>query len=332
MAIWISRYSNKELQSGKYYPVGISIGTPKFPLGYTLRKQCYSLAPKGYMLNMELDRFKPAYYEKLEGIGTDRIIDMVEKMNTEARAEGKELVSFWQAEIETLKFTRKVSKKSNLKVIEDAAQAHGAIYKGKNVGALGDAGCFSFYPTKNMTTSEGGIITTDDEELAKRARIFRAHGSSIKYTHDEIGYNFRMTDISAAIGLAQLNVIDGFNDKRIANAEYLNEGLKDVDGVVTPYSADDFKHVYHQYTILVEKGKRDDWVDFLTQKGIGTGVHYPIPLYNQPIYKKLGIEGSAPDAELAANHVISLPVHPSLTQEDLDLVIDAVKQASDSFN
>lgn len=92
MAIWISRYSNNELQSGKYYPVGISIGTPKFPLGYTLRKQCYSLAPKGYMLNMELDRFKPAYYEKLEGIGTDRIIDMVEKMNTEARAEGKELV------------------------------------------------------------------------------------------------------------------------------------------------------------------------------------------------------------------------------------------------
>ena len=92
MAIWISRYSNKELQSGKYYPVGISIGTPKFPLGYTLRMQCYSLAPKGYMLNMELERFKPAYYEKLEGIGTDRIIDMVQRMDEEARAEGKELV------------------------------------------------------------------------------------------------------------------------------------------------------------------------------------------------------------------------------------------------
>nr|DAL67080.1 MAG TPA: hypothetical protein [Caudoviricetes sp.] len=92
MAIWVSRYSNKELQNGNYYPVGISIGTPKFPLGYTLRKQCYSLAPKGYMLNMELDRFKTAYYEKLEGIGTDRIIDMVEKMDEEARTEGKELV------------------------------------------------------------------------------------------------------------------------------------------------------------------------------------------------------------------------------------------------
>ena len=94
MAIWISRYSNKELQSGKYYPVGISIGTPKFPLGYTLRKQCYSLAPKGYMLNMELERFKTAYYEKLEGIGTDRIIDMVQRMDEEARAEGS--VALWQ--------------------------------------------------------------------------------------------------------------------------------------------------------------------------------------------------------------------------------------------
>ena len=224
------------------------------------------------------------------------------------------------------------AKKHDLKVIEDAAQAHGAMYNGKNVGSLGDAGCFSFYPTKNMTTSEGGIITTDDEELATRARMFRAHGSSIKYTHDEIGYNFRMTDISAAIGLAQLDVIDGFNDKRITNAKYLNEGLKGVDGVKTPYCGDDFKHVYHQYTIFVEKGKRDDWVNFLADEGIGTGVHYPIPLYNQPIYEKLGIEGSAPNVELAANHVISLPVHPSLTQKDLDLVIEAVKKTSDSFN
>ena len=266
------------------------------------------------------------YKNEIDGVGHVFINDISETANEYERH---------NVELNNLKDMDRINEiadKHGLKVIEDAAQAHGAMYKGKNVGALGDAGCFSFYPTKNMTTSEGGIITTDDEELAKRARIFRAHGSSIKYTHDEIGYNFRMTDISAAIGLAQLNVIDGFNDKRIANAEYLNEGLKDVDGVVTPYSADDFKHVYHQYTILVEKGKRDDWVDFLTQKGIGTGVHYPIPLYNQPIYKKLGIEGSAPDAELAANHVISLPVHPSLTQEDLDLVIDAVKQASDSFN
>ena len=226
---------------------------------------------------------------------------------------------------------REIAEKHDLKIIEDAAQAHGAEYNGEKVGTLGDIACFSFYPTKNMTTSEGGMITTNDEELAKKAQMFRAHGASERYHHDEIGYNFRMTDIAAAIGLAQLKVIDEFNDKRISNADYLNEQLKDVEGIVTPKSPDNYKHVYHQYTIRVEKGNRDDWVEFLTNKGIGTGIHYPIPLYNQPIYKKLGIEGDCPLAEKAADNVISLPVHPSLTKEDLDLVVDAVKEASAKF-
>lgn len=226
---------------------------------------------------------------------------------------------------------REIAEKHDLKIIEDAAQAHGAEYNGEKVGTLGDMACFSFYPTKNMTTSEGGMITTNDEELAKKAQMFRAHGASERYHHDEIGYNFRMTDIAAAIGLAQLKVIDEFNDKRISNANYLNEQLKDVEGIVTPKSPDNYKHVYHQYTILVEKGNRDDWVEFLNNKGIGTGIHYPIPLYNQPIYKKLGIEGDCPLAEKAADNVISLPVHPSLTKEDLDLVVDAVKEASAKF-
>ena len=184
-----------------------------------------------------------------------------------------------------------IAEKHGLIVIEDAAQAHGATCNGKNVGNMGDMACFSFYPTKNMTTSEGGIITTNDEDLAESAKIFRAHGASVRYHHDAIGYNFRMTDISAAIGLAQLEKIDGFNDKRIENADYLNEGLKDVEGVITPYCAYDSKHVYHQYTIRVEKGERDDWVDIINGCGVGTGIHYPIPLYNQPIYKSLGFDG-----------------------------------------
>ena len=209
---------------------------------------------------------------------------------------------------------------------------HISPYNGKKVGSLADMACFSFYPTKNMTTSEGGIITTNDEDLAENAKMFRAHGASVRYHHDEIGYNFRMTDISAAIGLAQLDKIDGFNNKRIENAAYLNEGLKDVDGVITPYCAYDSKHVYHQYTIRVEKGDRDDWVDIINDCGVGTGIHYPIPLYNQPIYKSLGIEGNCPNAELAADNVISLPVHPSLTKEDLDLVIEAVKTASNKLD
>lgn len=221
-----------------------------------------------------------------------------------------------------------IAERYGLVVIEDAAQAHGATCNGEAVGSLGDMACFSFYPTKNMTTSEGGIITTDDAELAELARVFRAHGASVRYHHDAIGYNFRMTDISAAIGLAQLDKIDEFNNKRIENAAYLNEGLKDVDGVVTPYCAYGSKHVYHQYTIRVEKGNRNDWVELINEAGVGTGIHYPIPLYNQPVYKKLGIEGNCPNAELAADSVISLPVHPSLTKEDLDLVIEAVKNAS----
>ena len=225
-----------------------------------------------------------------------------------------------------------IAEKYGLIVIEDAAQAHGATCNGKKVGSMGDMACFSFYPTKNMTTSEGGIITTDDEDLAEQARIFRAHGASVRYHHNAIGYNFRMTDISAAIGLAQLNKIDEFNDKRIANAAYLNEGLKDVDGIVTPYCAYDSKHVYHQYTIRVEKGDRDDWVDIINDCGVGTGIHYPIPLYNQPIYRALGFEGDCPNAELAADNVISLPVHPSLIKEDLDLVIEAVKTASNELD
>lgn len=226
---------------------------------------------------------------------------------------------------------RKIAKDYDLKLIEDAAQAHGAKYGDEFVGSMGDMACFSFYPTKNMTTSEGGIITTNNEELAERAKIFRAHGASVRYHHDEIGYNFRMTDIAAAIGLAQLKTIDEFNSKRIANADYLNNGLKDVKGVITPFCKDVNKHVYHQYTIRVENGNRDDWIKFLTEKGIGTGIHYPIPLYNQPIYKKLNIEGNCPNAEKAANNVISLPVHPSLTKDELDLVIEAVKLASDEL-
>ena len=137
-----------------------------------------------------------------------------------------------------------------------------------------------------------------------------------------------MTDISAAIGLAQLNKIDEFNEKRIKNAAYLNEGLSQVDGITTPYCAYDSKHVYHQYTIRVEKS-RDEWIRIINENGVGCGIHYPITLYNQPIYKKLGFDGKCPNAELAAQNVISLPVHPSLTQNDLDLVISAVKKASE---
>ncbi|MBR3213334.1 MAG: DegT/DnrJ/EryC1/StrS family aminotransferase [Methanosphaera sp.] len=220
-----------------------------------------------------------------------------------------------------------IAEEHDLKVIEDAAQAHGSTYKGKKIGSIGDMGCFSFYPTKNMTTGEGGMVTTNDEELDEKAGMIRAHGESKRYEQSLLGYNYRMTDIAASIGLVQLDNIDKFNRIRNENAAYLNDALSDVEGITTPEVAADRTHVFHQYTIRVSD-KRDEFREYLTQNGIGTGVHYPIVLYKQPYYQKLGITGNCPEAECAARQVISLPVHPSLTQDELDTVACCVKKAA----
>ena len=220
----------------------------------------------------------------------------------------------------------KIAKEHDLIVIEDAAQAHGAEYNGEKVGNLGDMACFSFYPTKNMTTSEGGMITTNNEEFLENAKVFRAHGSATKYHHDVLGYNFRMTDIAAAIGLEQLKKIDSFNDKRIANAKYLNEGLKDIDSIETPVVKDGCKHVYHQYTIKIKDGKRDELSDYLIENGIGNGIYYPIPLYNQVLYKELGYDQSLPVTEEIVEEVLSLPIHAKLVEEDLDYIVKTIKE------
>ena len=204
----------------------------------------------------------------------------------------------------------KIAKEHDLIVIEDAAQAHGAEYNGEKVGNLGDMACFSFYPTKNMTTSEGGMITTNSEEFAENAKVFRAHGSATKYHHDVLGYNFRMTDIAAAIGLEQLKKIDSFNEKRIANAKCLNEGLKDIEAIETPVLKDGCKHVYHQYTIKIKDGKRDELSDYLIENGIGNG----------------GYDQALPVTDEIVEEVLSLPIHAKLTQEDLDYIIKTIKE------
>ena len=223
-----------------------------------------------------------------------------------------------------------IAQKYNLKVIEDAAQAHGAVYKGKKIGSIGDFGCFSFYPTKNMTTGEGGMVTTNDEEYAEKAGMVRAHGESKRYEQSLLGYNYRMTDIAASIGLVQLKHIDEFNKIRNENAKYLSEGLTDVEGITTPVVADNVTHVFHQYTIRVSKD-RDTFQKFLTDNQIGTGIHYPIVLYKQPYYQALSITGNCPLAEEAASQVISIPVHPSLTTEELDTIIDTIKKGSEEL-
>jgi dTDP-4-amino-4,6-dideoxygalactose transaminase len=225
-----------------------------------------------------------------------------------------------------------IAEKHDLLVIEDAAQAHGSVYKNKKVGSMGNMGCFSFYPTKNMTTSEGGMITTNNEELAEKSRMFRSHGETKRYEHAVLGYNFRMTDIAAAIGITQLKKIDEFNQKRINNATYLTKELENIEGIITPQVLHGVKHVYHQYTIKIKNGKRDDWVKFLNENGIGTGIHYPIPIYKQELYFELGYNDKLPETEKAADTVISLPIHPKISEKELATIVKVLKEASSNFN
>jgi len=225
------------------------------------------------------------------------------------------------AEMNTL---LEIAEDHNLILVEDACQAHGAQYHGKKAGSFG-IGTFSFYPTKNMTTGEGGMITTNNPEFDSIARMIRSHGSKQRYLHEMLGFNFRMTDISAAIGLIQIKKLDDFNKKRINNAQYLSKRLKNIPGIETPFIREGCTHIFHQYTIRVTEDctmKRDNLAELLKESGIGTGIYYPLPIHKQPYYKKLGYDDTLPETEIAADQVISLPVHPGLRQNDLDHIIN----------
>ena len=220
----------------------------------------------------------------------------------------------------------KICREHNLILIEDACQAHGTEYHGKKVGSFG-IGCFSFYPTKNMTTGEGGMIVTDDSNIAERARMIRSHGQKERYIHELLGHNYRMTDIAAAIGICQLKKLDEFNRQRIENARFLTERLGKIRGLITPFIASDVRHVFHQFTIRVTGDfsmSRDELKQRLKDKGIMTEVYYPLPIHKQPLYKELGCNDSLPDAEKACEEVLSLPVHPLLTEEDLNYIVGAI--------
>ncbi|MCO5203215.1 MAG: DegT/DnrJ/EryC1/StrS family aminotransferase [Chloroflexi bacterium] len=211
---------------------------------------------------------------------------------------------------------------NGLALVEDAAQAHGAEHAGRRVGTFG-TGCFSFYPTKNMTTGEGGIITTNDDEVARLCRIIRSHGQEVRYKHDYFGLNWRMQDMNAAIGLVQMDYIEDWNTARIANAEKLASLIRTVE---TPRVRDGDRHVFHQFTVRVPRD-RDGVQKQLQDAGIGSAVHYPIPIHQQPIMRQMGFgEGSFPVAEAAAGHVLSLPVHPSLGPEDVEYIAAALNR------
>ncbi len=229
-----------------------------------------------------------------------------------------------------MKAFKEIAEDHRLFLIEDAAQAHGSEFLGKKVGSFGNVAIFSFYPTKNMTTGEGGMVVTDDNNIARKAKLIRNHGQERKYYHVELGYNYRMTNIAAAIGRAQLRKLDKLNEIRHSNARKLTEGIKKIKGIIPPYEDPRAKHVYHQYVIRVTEEasiSRDDLAKRLNERGIMTAIHYPIPIHKQPLYAKLGLDKfECPNAETATKSVLSLPVHPALSSEDINYIINSLRE------
>lgn len=225
----------------------------------------------------------------------------------------------------------KLAKKHKLKVIADACQAHGAEYRKKKIGNLGDLVCFSFHGTKNMTTGEGGIITTNDKKLYEYLKMARTHGSAIRYYHKFLGYNFRMTEMQAALGRVQLEKLDDFNKKRAENASYYINKLKNIKGLVLPQTADYKKHVYQQFTVRITKEfpiTRNQLCKLLDKKNIGYSIFYPLPIHKQEALESMGYKReSYPLSEKMSKEVISLPVYPLLAKKNLDFIITTLIEA-----
>lgn len=225
---------------------------------------------------------------------------------------------------------RALADEYNLTVIWDAAQAHGACYNGQDVGALENVVCYSFYPSKNMTTAEGGMITTSDEALYHRSKLLRSHGQSGKYYHTLLGFNYRLTDVMAGLGLRQLEKLDEWVAQRRRNAAFLTEHLSNLMGILPPVEQSNGKSSFNLYTILLDVDQlscsRDEFVARLHSAGVGATVNYPRPLHQQPVYADGNGDSRLPVAENLCSRVISLPVHPMLTKTDLDYVIRSVQR------
>lgn len=211
-----------------------------------------------------------------------------------------------------------VAQKHNLLVFEDAAQAHAASINGIPVGAWSEAASFSFYPTKNMTSGEGGMVVTSNPALARTIRLLRNQGMEKRYENEVVGFNTRMTDIHAAIGRVQLAQLSRWTKARQKNAAFLSANIT---GVTTPPTAPGMEHVFHQYTIRVPSSERDSFAAELTKRGVGNGIYYPIPIHELPSFNQ---RKKLPETTRASQEVISLPVHPALKKRDLEKIVTTV--------
>ncbi len=223
-----------------------------------------------------------------------------------------------------------IAKKYKIAIIEDACQAHGALYKGRKVGSIGDVGCFSFYPGKNLGCyGDGGILVTNDEEIYKKALLFRDHGKSDKYTHIIHGYNFRLDAIQAAVLKVKLKYLDGWNNKRRKNAEIYNNRLSGLRTVIKPIEKDYAKHIYHLYVISIKE--RDKLKSFLKENDVDSGIHYPIPLHKQPVYAGMKLcDKSLPVSDKCSESVISLPMYAELNESQIEKIYSLIKRFQES--
>ena len=222
-----------------------------------------------------------------------------------------------------------IAEKSNLIVIEDAAQAIGAEYKGRRAGSMGDFGCFSFFPSKNLGAfGDGGIVTTNSDEFFDKLRLLRVHGSHSKYYHKKVGGNFRLDALQAAIVSIKLNYLDGWTEARQANADKYRELFIDagLDDIVNLPAEKENRHIYNQFVISL-KEKRDDLRMFLTDAGIGTEVYYPVPMHLQDCFSNLNYrKGDFPVSEYAASNTLALPIYPELSDEQQAYVVEKIKE------
>ncbi len=221
---------------------------------------------------------------------------------------------------------RELADRHGALLIEDCAQAHGASIDGRRVGTFGDVGIFSFYPSKNMTTGEGGMVVTADPRIAKKARLLIDPRGEEEYEHQVVGFNYRLTEIGGALGLVQLQHLEARNERRREHARRLTEGLRTLPWLHVPTEPPGYRHVYHQYTVRVPR-HRDVLARHLDATGVGCRVYYPTLVPHTPAYARLGFAGNYPVGEALTQQVLSLPVHPALSADDLDTIIAAVRSA-----
>lgn len=227
-----------------------------------------------------------------------------------------------------------LASKHNLSVIYDAAQAHLATYRGEGLGAFGDAVTYSFYPTKNMTTGEGGMVTVNGDELDRDIRLLRSHGETTKYTHERVGYNYRMTDVEAAIGLSQLDRIAEITAKRRANAARLDAMIESIPGLHAPTVTAGAEHAYHLYVVRMDTESfvcdRDAFLDALRAEGVQCAVHYPRPVHRQPVFSDHAGD-KLPVADRLAKSLFCVPVHPGLSERQVQQVGEALAKVAEAY-